>query len=56
MIVKRGKKWCVAHGSPKKPGSKTDKPKGTIIKCFDTKAEAEAMHRAIMANKKGKKK
>ena len=49
-VEKRGNKWCVVHGHPKKPGSKTDKPEGSIIKCFPTKAEADAMHKAIMAN------
>ena len=49
-VEKRGDKWCVVHGHPQKAGSKTDKPEGTVIKCFDTKAEADAMHRAIMAN------
>jgi len=34
MVVKKGNAWCVVHGSPKKAGSKTDKPKGTVIKCF----------------------
>lgn len=51
MIEKRGNKWCVVHGHTRKKGSKTDKPKGTVIKCFSTRAEAEKMHRAIMANK-----
>jgi len=44
-VEKRGNKWCVVHGHPKKPGSKTDKPEGSIIKCFPTKAEADAMHK-----------
>lgn len=52
MVIKRGNKWCVVHGSPQKAGSKTDKPKGSVIKCFDTKAEADAMHRAIIISKK----
>lgn len=47
MVVKRGDKWCVIHAHPKKPGSKTDKPIGAIIKCFPTKTQADAMHRAI---------
>ena len=47
-VVKRGDRWCVVHGHPQKPGSPTDKPPGTIIKCFPTKAQAEAMHRAII--------
>ena len=52
MVVKRGSQWCVVHGHPQKPGSKTDKPEGTVIKCFPTKAQADAMHRAIMANER----
>jgi hypothetical protein len=50
-VVERDGKWCVIHGHPKKEGSKTDKPKGTTIKCFDSKKKALAMHAAIMANK-----
>ncbi len=49
-IAKRGNKWCVLHAHPKKPGSKTDKPKGSVIACHDTKKKALAQHRAIMAN------
>jgi len=56
MIEKRGKKWCVVHGHAQKQGSKTDKPKGSVIKCFDTRAEALAMHRAIEASKARAKK
>ena len=56
MVEKHGNRWCVVHGHPKKPGSKTDKPKGTIIKCFDTKAEAEAMHTAILLSQMRSKK
>lgn len=52
MIEKRGSKWCVIHGHPKKVGSKVDKPKGSVIHCFTTKKAALAQHRAIMANKK----
>jgi len=51
MIVKRGNKYCVVHAHSKKKGSKTDKPAGTVIKCFNTRKEAEAMHKAILANK-----
>ena len=47
MIEKIGNKYCVLHGHPRKEGSKTDMPMGTIIKCFDTYEEALAMHRAI---------
>ncbi len=50
MIVKRGNQWCVVHGHPKKEGSKTDKPEGSVIKCFNTKHEAVAMHVAITIN------
>lgn len=50
-IKKVGDDWAVIHAHARKKGSKTDKPKGTIIKKFDTKEKALAMHRAIMANK-----
>lgn len=50
-VVKRGSKHCVVHGHPKKKGSKTDKPKGTVIACHKTKAKAQAQHKAIMASK-----
>lgn len=50
-IAKRGGKWCVLHGHPKKKGSKTDKPKGATIACHNTRKEALAQHRAIMASK-----
>lgn len=30
---------CVLHGHPKKPGSKTDKPAGSVIKCFPFSGE-----------------
>ena len=66
MVEKRGNAWCVVHGHPKKKDSKTDKPKGTIIKCyyFDptlkgsearAKKKANKMHRAIMLSKQLKK-
>lgn len=42
-VVKRGEKWCVIHCHGEEEGE--------IIKCFDTKEEAEAMHRAIQAQK-----
>ncbi len=51
MIKKVKGGYGVFHAHPKKAGSKTDKPKGTLIKKFATKKEALAMHRAIMANK-----
>lgn len=50
MIEKRGNKWAVVHAHPQKPGSKRDKPPGTVIATFDTKAQAQAMHKAIMAS------
>jgi len=56
MIEKRGSKWCVIHGHPKKKGSKRDKPKGSVISCHTTKKAALAQHRAVMASKKRKKK
>lgn len=51
----RGK--CVYHGHAKKPGSKTDKPKGSVIKCHGSHAEAVAQHRAIVISqmKRGKR-
>lgn len=66
MVKKIGNAYCVVHGHPKKKGSKTDKPIGTVIKCFNfnpkvkgsearAKAKAMAMHRAIMAKQKKKK-
>lgn len=48
MIEKRGDKWCVLHGHPQKEGSKTDKPIGSVIKCFPTEKQAIAMHQAII--------
>jgi len=55
FVVKRGEKWCVVHGHPQKPGSKTDKPEGAIIKCYpgtpEGKKHAEAMHKAIIISK-----
>jgi DNA adenine methylase len=58
-VVKRGGKWCVVHGHPMKPGSKTDKPIGSIIKCFpgtsEGKARAIAMHRAIIISEAKRK-
>ena len=43
VVEKRGDKWCVIHCH----GTEA----GTPIKCFDTKEEAEEMHRAIEAQK-----
>jgi|GEM_PF-2401918 len=42
-IEKRNGKWCVVHCHGPEAGQ--------VIKCFDTKEDAEKMHRAIMANK-----
>lgn len=42
-VEKRGNKWCVIHCT----GPDAGKP----IKCFPTKAQAMAMHRAIQARK-----
>jgi len=44
-VVQRGDKWCVIHCHGEEEGE--------IIKCFDTEAEAQAMHRAIEAQKHG---
>jgi len=52
MVKKRGNQWCVLHGHPKKMGSKTDKPKGSTIKCFSNKSDALAMHTAIILSQK----
>lgn len=59
-VAKRGNCWCVLHGHPQKKGSKTDKPKGSVIKCFcgpndtENKRKAEAMHYAIIQSQRGK--
>lgn len=49
-VENRGGKnpWCVVHGHPKKKGSKTDKPAGSVIKCHPTEAAARKQHRAII--------
>ena len=47
-VETRGGRYCVVHGHPKKKGSKTDKPKGSIIKCFKDKDKARKMHTAIV--------
>lgn len=49
-VVERDGRWCVVHGHADTGGSR-DAPKGTVIKCFDSKEKAMAMHAAIMANK-----
>lgn len=51
-VEQRGNQWCVVHCHGEEAG--------TVIKCFDTRAEAEAMHTAIQTqksdeNKGGKK-
>ena len=54
-VEKRGAYWCTVHGSPQKPGSPTDKPKGSIIKCWSiekygdegAKERALKQHQAI---------
>lgn len=52
MVKKLNGKWCVVHAHPKRPGSKTDKLPGSIIKCFpgtpEGKRKADAMHTAIL--------
>jgi len=45
-VERRGNKWCVVHC--------TGPDAGKAIKCFPTKEEAMAMHRAIQVNKQGK--
>jgi len=45
MVVQRGNEWCVIHCHGAEAGQ--------VIKCFPTKEEAEAMHRAIEAQKHG---
>jgi hypothetical protein len=42
-VVQRGNQWCVIHCHGEEEGE--------VIKCFPTKGEAEAMHRAIEAQK-----
>lgn len=46
-VVKRGDQWCIIHTHGEKAG--------TLVKgsCHKNKAETEAMHRAIMAQKHG---
>lgn len=56
VVEKKGDKWCVLHGHAKKPGSKTDKAKGEVIGCHDTKKEADAQHTAILISQHKKKK
>ena len=46
-IQKQGSKWALKHCHGEDAGK--------VIKIFDTLKKAKAMHRAIMANKYGKK-
>jgi len=58
MVKKVGppeKPWCIIHAHPRKKGSKTDKPPGSIIKCFATKKEADKMHQAILISQQKRK-
>lgn len=52
-VEKRGQYWCTVHGHAKKPGSKTDKPKGSIIKCYSIAkyGDAGAKRRALDQHK-----
>jgi hypothetical protein len=59
-VERRGNAYCVVHGHPMKPGSKTDKPEGTAIKCYSieefgeagARKKANAMHYAIAMSQK----
>ena len=55
MVVKRGKKYWVIHAHAQKAGSATDKPKGSVIKCFSTNQQAQSMHSAILASQAKRK-
>ena len=59
MVVKKGNSYCVVHGHTQKKNSKTDKPAGSVIKCFSfnpntkgseasAKDKATKMHKAIL--------
>lgn len=61
-VKKSGKCYSVTHGSPQKPGSKRDKPEGTVIKKYcpgkegvkseeEARKKAYAMHTAIVKSK-----
>lgn len=54
-VEKRGDKYCVVHGHAQKEGSDTDKPKGSVIKCFDNAKDAYAMHSAIVHSQERQK-
>ena len=58
MTIKKVKGgYATVHAHAKKKGSKTDKPKGSIIAKFPTKKQAIAQHRAIaISMNKNKKK
>ena len=46
VVEKRGNQYCVVHCH--------GPDKGKSIKCFESKDDADKMHRAIMVNKYGK--
>ena len=50
-VIKKDGKYCVIHGHKKKEGSKTDKPKGSVIKCHSSKEKARKQHIAILLSK-----
>jgi len=61
MVKVYSNRACVLHGHAQKAGSKTDKPKGSVIKCYyfgkDGDRElciekANQMHYAIMQSEK----
>lgn len=63
MIKKIGSAYVVVHGHAKKKGSKTDKPKGTVIKKYpfkpgserseaEAKRKAQKMHTAIILSQR----
>lgn len=58
MVKKINGKWCVIHAHAKKAGSKTDKPKGSIIHCYpgtpEGRKRANAMHAAIVISQQSK--
>lgn len=55
MVKKINGQYCVVHGHPRKKGSKTDKPMGSVIKCFNNARDAFAMHYAIVMSQKRNK-
>lgn len=38
----------MVHGHARRAGSKTDKARGAVIKCFSSAKDAYAMHSAIV--------